>query len=208
MEKTKKVNTKPAKKAAVKEKEGVVKEVVKSNDEVTIKNQINYTKVLNKIYITLVVIATILFISLVANIFVSPLNSSSKSTDEKTTQTSADYDVSQFNEMTVDEFLTKMKEGGTEVLYVGRPSCGYCVQFVPIMKEAQKDLGFKHNYIDLEKISSEDSVKLTELDSYIEDNFGFTPMVLVFKDGKFVNGTVGYTELGSYKSFLNEQGIK
>ena len=201
MEKTKKTNTKPAKKSTT------VKEVVKASDEVTVKNQIDYTKLLNKIYIVLVVIAVILFISLIVNIFVKSSNNNSKTTTEET-ETNESYDVSEFNEMTVDEFLTKMKKGKTEVVYIGRPTCGYCVKFVPIMKEVQKDLGFKHNYIDLEKISQEDSTKLTELDSYIADNFGYTPMILVFKDGKFVNGTVGYTEADSYKSFLNEQGIK
>ena len=34
-----------------------------------------------------------------------------------------------------------------------------------------------------------------------------TPMVAVFKDGKYVNGTVGYTEYDAYAKFLEESGL-
>lgn len=197
--KTKKTNTKPAKKTTA------VKEVVKKNEEVIVKNQIDYKGELNRIFIVLIVIAVLLFVSLVVNVFVKNNNSTS---NETTTQENTAYDVSKFDEKTVDEALAQIKKGKTEVVYIGRPSCGYCVKFVPILKSVQEELGFKHIYINLESISSEDSTKLTELDSYISDNFGYTPMVLVFKNGKFVKGTVGYTEADTYKQFLNDQGIK
>lgn len=200
MEKTKKTNTKPAKKATA------VKEVVKKNEEVIIKNQISYKSELNRIFIALIVIAVLLFVSLIVNVFVKSNNNETNET--VTTEENTEYDVSKFNEKTVDEALKQIKKGGTEIVYIGRPSCGYCVKFVPILKSVQEKLGFKHIYIDLEKISQEDSTKLTELDSYIEENFGYTPMVLVFKNGKFVKGTVGYTEADVYEKFLNEQGIK
>ena len=200
--KTKKVNTKPAKKATT-----ATKEVVVRSEEVTVKNQIDYSGELNKIFFCLVAIALLLFANVVVNVFTKSSGSTS-TTKTETTEENEEYDVSEFDEKTVDEALSQISKGGTEVVYIGRPTCGYCVKFAPIMKQAQNDLGFKHIYIDLEKISSEDSSKLTELDSYIEENFGYTPMVLVFKDGEFVNGTVGYTDVDTYKAFLNEQGIK
>ncbi len=33
-------------------------------------------------------------------------------------------------------------------------------------------------------------------------------MVAIFKDGKFVKGTVGYTDLATYSKFLEANGIK
>ena len=201
MEKTKKTNTKPAKKTVS------TKEVVRS-EEVIVKNQINYKDELNRIFFCLVVIALFLFANLCISIFAKSSNKNDNNENNVVTEETGDYDISEFDEKTVDEALAKIEKGKTEVVYIGRPTCGYCVKFIPSMKTAQKDLGFKHIYIDLEKISSEDSSKLTEIDSYIKDNFGYTPMVLVFKNGEFVNGTVGYTDADTYKSFLNEQGIK
>ena len=198
MEKTKKTNTKPAK------KQNTVKEVVKKNDEVIVKNQIDYTNILNRIFISLVVIAVLLFINLTVTVFTKTMNNSTETKD----QTTEDYDISDLNEMTVNDALKQIEKGKTEVVFIGRSSCGYCVKFLPIVKEVQKELGFKHIYINLEKMDSDGYDALAALDSYISDNLGATPMVLVFKDGKFVKGTVGYTDATTYKSFLNEQGIK
>ena len=198
----KKTTKKPAAK-----KEVVKKEVI--NNEVTVKNQVDYTNLLSKIFYALVVIGVLLALNLCVNLIVNS-KSNSNSTTKKTTTTTEDgeYDVSEFETLTTSELIDKIKDGGTQVVYIGRSTCGYCVKFLPIMKEAQNDLGFKTIYVNLEEISEDDANTLYEYDSFIEENFGYTPMVLVFKDGKFVKGTVGYTELDEYESFLKSVGIE
>ena len=186
-------------------KKTTVKKEVIMNDEVTIKNQIDYTDALGRIFSVLVIIAIILGVNLVLNIVT---NSDKTTTSKEVTEEVAEYDVSEFETLSTTDAAKKIEEGGTQVVYIGRANCGYCVQFIPVLKQAQKDLGYKTIYIDLNEVTVEDQEKLVAYDSYVEENFGYTPMVLVFKDGKYVDGWVGYTEIEEFKSFLADAGIK
>ena len=198
MEKKKTTAKKPAaKKEAVK--------VVKSN-EVIVKNQPDYTTVLNRILYALIIISILLALNLCVNL-ITGTNNNKKSESTITEEENTEYDVSEFEELTTSELAEKVKAGGTQVVYIGRSTCGYCVKFIPTLKQAQKDLGYKTIYVDLTKVTSSDAETLYAYDSFVEENFGYTPMVLVFKDGNFVKGTVGYTEVDEFKSFLKEAGI-
>lgn len=181
----------------------VKKEVIK-NEEVIVKNQIDYTNVLNKIFYALMAIAVILGINLIVNIVTNADTVSTKVTEEE----NAEYDVSEFETLTTTDAAKKIEDGGTQVVYIGRSNCGYCVKFLPVLKQAQEDLGYKTIYIDLNEVTVDDQEKLIAYDSYVEENFGYTPMVLVFKNGKYVDGWVGYTEIEEFKSFLADAGIK
>lgn len=198
MEKKKTTAKKPAaKKEAVK--------VVKNN-EVIVKNQPDYTTVLNRILYALIIISILLALNLCVNL-ITGTNNNKKSESTITEEENTEYDVSEFEELTTSELAEKVKAGGTQVVYIGRSTCGYCVKFIPTLKQAQKDLGYKTIYVDLTKVTSSDAETLYAYDSFVEENFGYTPMVLVFKDGNFVKGTVGYTEVDEFKSFLKEAGI-
>ena len=198
MEKKKTTAKKPAaKKEAVKD--------VKSN-EVIVKNQPDYTTVLNRILYALIIISILLALNLCVNL-ITGTNNNKKSESTITEEENTEYDVSEFEELTTSELAEKVKAGGTQVVYIGRSTCGYCVKFIPTLKQAQKDLGYKTIYVDLTKVTSSDAETLYAYDSFVEENFGYTPMVLVFKDGNFVKGTVGYTEVDEFKSFLKEAGI-
>ena len=181
----------------------VKKEVVK-NEEVIVKNQIDYTNVLNKIFYALMAIAIILGVNLIVNIVTNADTVSNEVVEEE----NVNYDVSEFEVLSTTDAAKKIEEGGTHVVYIGRENCGYCVQFIPVLQQAQKDLGYKTIYIDLNEVTADDQEKLIAYDSYVEENFGYTPMVLVFKDGKYADGWVGYTEVEEFKSFLAEAGIK
>jgi len=175
-------------------------------NQIVIKNQINYTSILNKIFISLLIVIAITAINLCVNVASNFKSSTSSSTEEE--NSSEDYDVSAFTAMNTTELAASIEDGDTQIVYIGRSSCGYCVKFLPIMKEAQEDLGYTTTYINLEEVTTEDQEKLVAYDTYVEENFGYTPMVLVFKDGKYVDGWVGYAELESFKSFLSDAGIK
>lgn len=195
--------TKTTKTVAKKNTKLETKEIRK--DEVTIINQIDYKPVLNRIFYCLLVIAIILGTNLILNI----VNNNNKNNSVETIETeNEEYDVGAFETLNTTDAIAKIKKGGTQVVYIGRSTCGYCTKFLPVMKQAQKDLKFKTIYINLEEINSSDAEKLTAYDKYVEEKFGYTPMVLVFRDGKYVDGWVGYAELDSYKAFLNDAGIK
>lgn len=172
-------------------------------------SEVNYTEILTKIFYTLIVIAVIS----AANLFVNIIKNGQVAETKESTETeeTGEYDVSMFNKKTTTETIESINKGNTEIIYIGRSTCGYCVKFLPILQEAQNKFGYTTTYIDLTEMTSDDQANLIALDNeegYISENFGYTPMVLIFKDGKLVNGWVGYAEYDTFASFLNENGIK
>lgn len=192
------------------------------------KENINYTTILNKIFTVLVVIAIILGVNLLFTMISltnggsSSDNSSNSSTSG--TQTSSDYDVSDFDTLTLAQVLKLFDSKDTSVLYLGRSSCSACVSFLPTLKSVQKDLGFKTKYLDITTVdtsSSDYSTFISKLTKEIEVNangtkstgkisefYGYTPMVIIIKDGKAVDASVGALSESNFKKFLSSNGIK
>lgn len=192
------------------------------------KENINYTTILNKIFTTLVVIAIILGVNLLFTM-ISLTNGGSGSDNSGNsstsgTQTSSDYDVSDFDTLTLAQVLKLFDSKDTSVLYLGRSSCSACVSFLPTLKSVQKDLGFKTKYLDITTVdtsSSDYNTFISKLTKEIEVNangtkstgkisefYGYTPMVIIIKDGKAVNASVGALSESKFKKFLSSNGIK
>lgn len=188
------------------------KKTAKQEPKIIEKKSKDYTEILNKIFYCLIGIIVLLVISIFINIIsLGEIKPTTTPNSDNNTEELGEYDVSEFNELTTSETLESIKKGDLQVVYIGRATCGYCVKFLPILKEAQEKLDYKTTYIDLEKMTGDDQSALLELDNeeeYIKENFGYTPMVLIFKDGKFVNGWVGYSEYDQFASFLEENGVK
>lgn len=206
-EKKKTTVKKPVKKVVKEEVKKVESKINKEIEKVEFPK--DYTKILNKIFYTTLAIAIILGLMLIVNIVKDNSNSSSTSGTEET-ETTGEYDVSMFTELTTSDAVKRIKKGNTEVVYIGRSTCGYCVQFLPNLQQAQKEYGYDTVYIDLEKVTEDDKNSLLTLDNsenYISENFGYTPMVLIFKDGKLSNGWVGYAEYNTFAQFLETNGF-
>ena len=167
-------------------------------------------KILNKIYTCLIAIIVLLFIMIISSQFTNT-NSTNNTNNNQTEEDNAEYDTSMMDEITTTEAIAKINNGGKHLVYIGRATCGYCVKFAPILAQAQKDYGYKTIYIDITQMSEDDQKALLELDNedkYISENFGGTPMVLVFEDGKFKNGHMGYAEYSNFAKFLEDNGYK
>ena len=192
------------------------------------KENINYTTILNKIFTVLVVIAIILGVNLLFTMISltngESSNDNSGNSSTSGTQTSSDYDVSDFDTLTLAQVLKLFDSKDTSVLYLGRSSCSACVSFLPTLKSVQKDLGFKTKYLDITTVdtsSSDYSTFISKLTKEIEVNangtkstgkisefYGYTPMVIIIKDGKAVNASVGALSESNFKKFLSSNGIK
>lgn len=191
------------------------------------KENINYTIILNKIFTVLVVIAIILGVNLLFTM-ISLTNGGSSSDNSGNSSTSgtqtSDYDVSAFDALTLAQVLKLFDSKDTSVLYLGRSSCSACVSFLPTLKSVQKDLGFKTKYLDITTVdtsSSDYNTFISKLTKEIEVNangtkstgkisefYGYTPMVIIIKDGKAVDASVGALSESNFKKFLSSNGIK
>ena len=49
--------------------------------------------------------------------------------------------------------------------------------------------------------------EMSTFNDFFEENFLATPMVVIFKDGKYVDGTLGYQDIDTYSSFLEKNNF-
>ena len=156
-----------------------------------------------------------------------------KGTSGGSATSDTEYDVSEMNEVDLEEAVALFDEKGTHVLYMGRSACTYCRQFVPVLNEVQEDLGFTTNYLDVNTIANiwnsqkkntdegkallkqvkELTDKITieatangekgKLGDLFVEN-GFTPATIVIKDGKVVEGFFGYRNAETLTELLEK----
>lgn len=176
-------------------------------------------KVLEQIRNVLIVIAVIMLINVIViaignnykNTSTYSGNSDSGSKDSGSTegqeQQLPEYDVTAFTEVTVDEMFNKVSTSGYQVVYIGRSGCGYCRLFLDALKQAQTNFNYKTLYIDLDKVTTDGATKMRAISDEVSKNFGSTPMVIVYKDGKYQDMWLGYDEYSAFEKYLLNLGM-
>lgn len=132
------------------------------------------------------------------------------------------YDVSDFKEITAAD-IASFDKNEFNVIYIGRSTCGFCVQMIPILKQAQKDYGYTTKYIDIAKIIdfSTSPAVITDEEAFntlsglktakdqegVMAEFGSTPMMLIMKNNKIVASQVGYSDYETFAKVLEKGGL-
>ncbi len=178
---------------------------------------------LSKIYkIGKAIIWLLIAILLVLVIGVSKLYSSEKSeSSENEEQYNTNYDVSTFKEISADDIKAETK-GQARVIYIGRETCSWCAAFLPNLWDAEEDYDYETLYIDIAKIidftantiiDEEAYATMISLtgdgyESYVEEKFGSTPMILIVKDNKIIGAQTGYSDYDTFTKVLEKAGFK
>lgn len=134
--------------------------------------------------------------------------------------TSIPYDVSELKEIDGSDIVKESKE--KIVVMIGRSTCGYCAAYAPIITKVSKEYNIKVRYIDLEKIENVMTGEIIDQNSYntlmnletkenvngfMTNNFGSTPLTLVIDNGVIINGLVGYVPESTLESLLEDVGF-
>lgn len=184
------------------------------------KKQQNIEELLKKIFTSIIILIVITGINSFILLFNNPKSSKP---DVETQEHAQDYDVSQLTEIKANE-INKNTKGRNTIIYIGRDTCGWCVEFTGVLNEAidKHDLG-EVLYIDIAKIIDFTQNKVIDQESYdfmmnlktvkshekyMEENFGATPMILIVKDGQLVEAQTGYSEIEAFSNFLKENGFE
>lgn len=190
-------------------------------EELTLEDRVmNIEKKVNWTF-GLTVIITIISVLLLIFVLADGADNSGTGTNESgenSTEVAADYDVSEFKEIKAQD-IKKESKGKNIIIYIGRSTCGYCVQYVPILKEVQSKHKYKTYYIDIAKIldfesatggilDDEANETMQKLDKeFMESNWGATPLTLVVKDSKIVDSIVGYVNSDTLETFVKDNGF-
>lgn len=181
------------------------------------------TKIKNLTFVTILgfVLIGVLLIGLYFKGGTTKSVTTGTNTNTTTLSNEQEYDkvAANFEKINVNEALGLYDKEGTHVIYIGRNDCGICQQFVPILKDVQDELNFKINYIDLNeynnfKTSFKDlaakftvKAKANDEEDTIGNLFiknGYTPTVIIIKDGKTVDGFIGYRNVDTLKELIKK----
>lgn len=156
-------------------------------------------------------LVVLVLISIGISVYSLDVSKNSKTTTEaKAAEEKTEYDVSMFKSIDTDKFIELFKKDEKSFIYLGRSTCGYCVQFLPSLQKAQEEYGYKTYYLDITTVSDKGMKKIQKLDKFLKNNYGYTPLVLVVKNGKILNKEVdgyegvGYTEYKTFEKFLKK----
>jgi len=217
--------------AKAKEKEAKVKDVEEIEEEIddeyedlsleerviNIEKKVNYTFGLSILITILLVLVLIFSLNSGSNTYSSSSESENESTE---TASSDEYDVSDFTEITAQD-IEKTSKGKTILIYIGRSSCGYCLQYLSTLKEVQKEYGYTTYYIDIAKILDYEKggildeeantimtgLKTTDDQEDVMDDWGSTPMTLIIKNNKIIDSMVGAGDTSALETLVKNNGL-
>lgn len=174
----------------------------------------DYTQILNKILLSLYAIIAILVVNTTVLLLKDVkwgTTSDGANTNVGGNTGSEQYDVSMFTSVTADTLKEATASDDAKIVYIGRSTCGHCVNFLPILQQAQKDYGYETLYLDITTVTTtEQQDKILELDNeegFLNENFGGTPMILLMKNSQIVDTWLGYAEYAEYATWLEQNGF-
>lgn len=167
------------------------------------------TKLRNLTFI--VILGFIISFSLIIGLYFvggsSNNSNGSSGTSNSGNDSNVEYDVSAMKLVNGEQATSLFDEEGTHILYIGRSTCSVCVSLVPELNEAMKNTDVTINYLPLESTWRTDFGDLFDhltIETTINSNegtygelleeHGYTPLIIIIKDGKMVDGFVGYRE--------------
>ncbi len=194
-------------------------------EEKKVEKQIKTVAKTDRVFVCLILILAVLIVNtglLIWHSAENHNNSNKSNSENKNEEENQDYDVSTFKEIKGTE-LANNTQGENKVVYIGRSTCSWCVKFVPVLKELQEKYDIEILYIDISKIidfnsnsiidqASHDAIvdmpTVSGMEEYHKNEFGATPMTIIVKDGKLVDGFTGYAELSTFVNLLEQNGFK
>lgn len=176
----------------------------------------------SKITICLYIVIALLIVNTICHIVeLSKLsnnqNNSTNSAENKSDGTS--YDVSMFTALSPAEITKKIKSGDEFVLFLGQEKCTYCQKILPVLQQAQKDYKYTTVYLNVASSTVTSSTDYAEMAALLDKEmtangetkefgkFKVTPMVAIIRNGKMVDGMIGYNTYDNFAKFLESAGI-
>lgn len=101
-----------------------------------------------------------------------------------------------------DSILVEEKE----ILFLGRPTCGFCNLLKPILDDISKQYHFEYRYINTDELSKKELAKLLEKLEIRTSTFS-TPRILITEKDRITDSYIGYMDDISVFHFFKKNGF-
>lgn len=110
------------------------------------------------------------------------------------------------SKITFDDIKKIINTKERVLLFIGKPTCGYCSLLEEVFTDINKDKEFTYVYINTLFLEEAELNKLLDFANIKSSEFG-TPTLIVTENGKFISSHVGYMEKAEASTFLEENKI-
>ena len=138
----------------------------------------------------------------------SKSNNTTTTNKQENNTTSNDDEISEdkqaeLNSIDIDKYLSLKKGHNKSIIYISRPTCDYCQQEDPIMKNIVYETKVTVNYLNTDELDDDGNTKLIKSDDYFSEGYG-TPLILVVQKNKIVDKIEGLTSKEDIVSFFKK----
>ena len=167
---------------------------------------------------TVAIIVLLLVIVFGGSYFASEVKSNKNTSSKTTTTTDKQKDTTtdsddnteisedkqaELNSIDIDKYLSLKKGSDKSIIYISRPTCHYCQQEDPIMKNIVYETIITVNYLNTDELDDDGNTKLIKSDDYFSEGYG-TPLILVVQKNKIVDKIEGLTSKEDIVSFFKK----
>lgn len=107
------------------------------------------------------------------------------------------------NQITYNEYKTKVESEEAFIVIIERTGCTYCIQYMPIVEEVAKEKNIPIYYIDTATLTNDEFSELSKKNSYLKRNEWGTPTTLFMLGNRVLDSIGGYVEKDRVLSFLD-----
>ena len=138
----------------------------------------------------------------------SKSNNTTTTNKQENNTTSNDDEISEdkqveLNSIDIDKYLSLKKGNDKSIIYISRPTCHYCQQEDPIIKNIVYETKVTVNYLNTDELDDDGNTKLIKSDDYFSEGYG-TPLILVVQKNKIVDKIEGLTSKEDIVSFFKK----
>lgn len=113
-----------------------------------------------------------------------------------------------YNYIDIDEYKELLSlKSATKIVYLGRNDCAYCEEQTPIVEEIMEEYDLKINYLELSEVTAEESEYLYDSYDKFEEDGVRTPTILIIKNKKVVDSSVGLADKETLVELFTEYGL-
>ena len=133
-------------------------------------------------------------------------NSSNDSSDSSSTSDIPEDEQGELNDIDIDEYLDLKEGSDASIIYIARPTCHYCQEMEPIVRNIVYEYDVEVNYLNTDELDDEGQAKLIESDDYFSEGYG-TPLLLVVQNDEIVDIQEGLSTKDTTVNFFRDNGF-